>query len=139
MPLITASEINAIAFSTPIDPALIMDEIISASETKFIIPAITKPVYEDLSIHPGIYATLISDYIKPYQAYCIKLLLYSQYYSETLYTSSLDMPKEDIVNETNLIIRAKRELLVNQLSSGNYLLYSPPQKKLTAGFLVKRP
>jgi len=139
MSLLTPNEVNKIAFITQIDSALIPDEIIQVAEIKYIIPAITKPVYNDLFVHPGVYETLMAEYIKPYLAYCVKYLLYSQYFSESLLSSNLDKPKDDIVNETNIIIRAKRELLVNQLSSGNYLLYSPPQKKLTAGFLVKRP
>jgi len=139
MSLLSSTEVNRLAFITPIDSSLILDEIIQVAETKYIIPAITKPVYDDLSVHPGIYATLITEYIKPYLAYCVKFLLYSPYYPETLSASSLGKSREDILNETNIIIRAKKELLVNQLSSGNYLLYSPPQKKLTAGFLVKRP
>ena len=138
MSQITANEVNRIAFITPIDSALIPEEIIQVAEIKFIIPAITKPVYDDLSVHPGIYATLIVDYIKPYLAYCVKYLLYSQYYSESLLYSNLDKPKADIVNETNVILRAKRELLVNQLSSSSYPLYMPSSKKLAAGFLVKR-
>jgi hypothetical protein len=138
MSLITATEVNQIAFITPIDSALILDDIIRIAETKYIIPAITKPVYDDLPVHPGNYSTLISDYIKPYLAFCVKYLLYSQYFSQALLLSTQDKSREEILNETNIIIRAKKELLVNQLSSGNYLLYSPPQKKLTAGFLVKR-
>ena len=139
MSLLTANEVNQIAFITPIDSALILDEIIQVAETKFIIPALPKPIYVDLSVHPGNYATLIVDYIKPYLAYCVKFLLYSQYFSDALLTSNLDKSREDIVNETNLLIKAKRELLVYHLSSGNYPLYSPPSKKLTAGFLVRRP
>jgi hypothetical protein len=84
MSLLTANEVNRIAFITPIDSALILDEIIQVAETKYIIPALTKPIYDDHSLHPGIYATLIADYIKPYLAYCVKYLLYSQYFSKAL-------------------------------------------------------
>jgi len=137
MSLLTATEVNQIAFITPIDSAQILDEIIQIAETKYINPAITKPIYDDLSVHPGIYATLISDYIKPYLAYCVKYLLYSQYYSETLSTSNIDKSREDIVNETNIIIQAKKDLLKTHLTSGIYPLYSLPVKKRISGFFIK--
>ena len=137
MSLLTATEVNRIAFITPIDSALIPEEIIQVAEIKFIIPAITKPVYDDLYVHPGIYATLISDYIKPYLAYCVKYLLYSQYYSETLSTASFDKSREEIVNETNLIIQAKKDLLKTHLTNGIYPLYSLPFKKRISGFIIK--
>jgi hypothetical protein len=137
MSLLTATEVNQIAFITPIDSALILDEIIQIAETKYIIPAITKPVYDDLSVHPGIYATLILDYIKPYLAYCVKYLLYSQYYSETLSTSNFDKSREEIVNNTNVILQAKKELLKTHLTSGVYPLYNLPVKKRISGFFIK--
>jgi len=111
MSLLTANEVNQIAFPAQIDTALILDEIIQVAETKYIIPALTKPICDDLSVHPGIYATLISDYLKPYLAYCVKYLLYSQYYSETLSTSNFDKSREDVLNETNVIIQAKKTCL----------------------------
>ncbi|MDO9257941.1 MAG: hypothetical protein Q7U54_20680 [Bacteroidales bacterium] len=137
MSLLTATEVNQIAFITPIDSALILDEIIQIAETKYIIPAITKPVYDDLSVHPGIYATFILDYIKPYLAYCVKYLLYSQYYSETLSTSNFDKSREEIVNNTNVILQAKKELLKTHLTSGVYPPYNLPVKKRISGFFIK--
>ena len=137
MSLLTATEVNQIAFITPIDSALIMDEIIQVAETKYINPAITKPIYDDLSVHPGIYAPLISDYIKPYLAYCVKYLLYSQYYSETLSTSNFDKSREEIINNTNVILQAKKELLKTHLTSGVYPLYNLPVKKRISGFFIK--
>jgi len=137
MSLLTATEVNQIAFITPIDSALILDEIIQIAETKYINPAITKPIYDDLSVHPGIYATLISDYIKPYLAYCVKYLLYTQYYSEILSTSNFDKSRDDIVNETNVILQAKKDLLKTHLTSGIYPLYSLPVKKRISGFIIK--
>ena len=137
MSLLTATEVNQIAFITPIDSALILDEIIQIAETKYINPAFTKPIYDDLSVHHGIYATLISDYIKPYLAYCVKYLLYTQYYSEILSTSNFDKSRDDIVNETNVILQAKKDLLKTHLTSGIYPLYSFPVKKRISGFFIK--
>ena len=88
-------------------------------------------------MHPGIYSTLITEYIKPYQAYCVKFLLYSQYYSDALKASSFDKSKEEIVNDTNVIIQAKKDLLKIQLTSGIYPLYCSPVKKCISGFFIK--
>lgn len=138
MPLITATEINSIAFSTPIDPALILVEIISVAETKFIIPAITKPVYDDLSIHPGIYTTLIADYIKPYLAYCVKFLMYCQYLNESTVDATILQQRGDIVNDSSTISQLKKTLLINHMLSGIYPLYVPPVKKRIIGFLINK-
>jgi hypothetical protein len=137
MSLLTATEVNKLSFITPIDSALILDEIIQVAETKYIIPAITKPIYDDLSVHPGIYATLISDYLKPYLAYCVKFLLYSQYYPEALKASNFEKSRDEIVNETNVIIQAKKDLLKTHLTNGVYPLYSLPVKKRISGFIIK--
>jgi hypothetical protein len=137
MSLITATEVNQIAFITPIDSTLILEEMIQIAEIKYIIPALTKPIYDDLSVHPSIYASLISDYIKPYLAYCVKYLLYTQYYSETLSTTNFEKSREEIVNETNIIIQAKKDLLKTHLSNGIYPLYSLPVKKRISGFSIK--
>jgi hypothetical protein len=138
MPLITASEINAIAFSTPIDPALILDEIIIAAETKFIIPAVTKPIYDDLSIHPGFYTTLVADYIKPYLAYCVKFLMYCQYLNEPAVDETILLQRGNIVNESSTISQLKKTLLINHLLSGIYPQYIFSVKKRITGFLINK-
>ncbi len=137
MSLVNATEVNQIAFITPIDSALILEQIIQVAETKYIIPAITKPIYDDLAVHPGIYTTLISEHIKPYLAYYVKYLLYTQYYSEILSTSNFEKSREEIVNNTNVILQAKKELLKTHLTSGVYPLYNLPVKKRISGFFIK--
>jgi hypothetical protein len=137
MPLITPTEVNTLAFITPVDPALILEEIIMAAETKYIAPAVTQLVYDDLSVNPGLYATLISDYIKPYLAFCVKLLLYNQYLTET---GTFDIPTQqrwDVVQEIIVISKAKKTLLVNHLSAALYQLYVAPVNKRITGFIVK--
>jgi hypothetical protein len=137
VPLITPTEVNTLAFITPVDPALILEEIIMAAETKYIAPAVTQLVYDDLSVNPGLYATLISDYIKPYLAFCVKLLLYNQYLTET---GTFDIPTQqrwDVVQEIIVISKAKKTLLVNHLSAALYPLYIAPVNKRITGFIVK--
>ena len=137
MPLITPAEVNTLAFITPVDPALILEEIIMAAETKYIAPAVTQLVYDDLSVNTGLYTTLISDYIKPYLAFCVKLLLYNQYLTET---GTFDIPTQqrwDVVQEIIVISKAKKTLLVNHLSAALYPLYVAPANKRITGFIVK--
>ena len=133
MPIITAQEISAIAFTEPIDLALINDEIINAAEGKYLISAITKLVYDDLLLHPVKYATLIANYINPYLAYCVKFLLYSQNQLEI----SPNQNRADIVNELNLIMQAKKDLLIKHLANSIYPLYISPVKKRVSGFIIK--
>ena len=137
MPLITPSEVNTLAFITPVDPATILEEIINTAETKYLVPVITQPVYDDLSVHPGMYTTLVNDYIKPYLAFCVKLLLYNQYLTET---GTFDIPTQqrwDVVQEIVVITKAKKTLLISHLSAALYPLYSVPVKTRITGFIVK--
>ena len=137
MPLITPSEVNTLAFITPVDPVTILEEIINTAETKYLVPVITQPVYDDLSVHPGMYTTLVNDYIKPYLAFCVKLLLYNQYLTET---GTFDIPTQqrwDVVQEIVVISKAKKTLLISHLSAALYPLYSVPVNTRITGFIVK--
>lgn len=136
MPIITAQEINAIAFTEPIDLALINDDIIIAAEGKYLISVITKLVYDDLSVHPDNYTTLIIDYIKPFLAYSIKFILFSQYYYRMNLTSLTNQQRESMLIETNVILDEKKRLLINQLASGIYPLFKSKSKRLITGFLI---
>ena len=137
MPLITPTEVNTLAFITPVDPVSILEEFIVTAESKYIVPAITQPVYDDLSVNPGIYTTLIDEYIKPYLAFCVKLLLYNQYLAETGTFSIPTQQRWDVIQEITVIAKAKNNLLVNHLSPSLYPLYAAPYKKRITGFLIK--
>jgi len=135
--LITPTDVNLLAFITPINPVSILEEFIVTAESKYIVPAITQLVYDDLSVNPGIYTTLIEEYIKPYLAFCVKLLLYNQYLTETGTFSIPTQQRWDVVQEIIVISKAKKNLLVNHLSPSNYPLYVAPSKKRITGFLIK--
>ncbi|MEI6061267.1 MAG: hypothetical protein WCR72_11195 [Bacteroidota bacterium] len=137
MPIISAQEIKAIAFTEPIDLALINDDIISAAEGMLLISAITKPIYDDLSVHPGNYTTLIVDYIKPFLAYGTKFILYSQYYYKMNLTLATNQQRESILDQTKAILDERKNLLINHLMSGAYPLFIAPSKKRISGFLIK--
>lgn len=137
MPIITAQEINAIAFTDPIDLALMNDEVINTAETVNLIPVITQSLYADISMNPGNYSILITEYIKPYLSFCIKFQLYSQYFPGSISDSRPDRQREEILNEIRLIIQAKKNLLVKQLASGLYPKYAPPFKRRVNGFLIR--
>lgn len=137
MSLIAAAEVNTLAFITPVEPALILEEFIVTAEAKYIVPAITQLIYDDLSVNPAIYTTLIDQYIKPYLAFCVKLLLYNQYLTETGSFSIPTQQRWDVVQEIIVISQAKKDLLVNHLSPAIYPLYVAPSKKRITGFLIK--
>lgn len=137
MPIITAQEINNVAFTEPIDLALITNDIIIAAEAKYLIPAITKTIYDDLSVHPGSYTYFITEYIKPYLAYCVKYLLYTQYFTESLIGLENIGQRGNIVNEITAITQLKKTLLINHLATSIYPLYITPVRKRINGFLIK--
>jgi hypothetical protein len=135
--LITPTEVNTLAFITPVDPVSILVEFIVTAEAKYIVPAITQPVYDDLSVNPELYTTLIDEYIKPYLAFCVKLLLYNQYLAETGTFSIPTQQRWDVIQEITVIAKAKNNLLANHLSSSLYPLYVAPSAKRITGFLIK--
>jgi len=137
MPIITAQEINNIAFVEPIDLALITDDLIRAAEAKYLIPAITKPIYDDLSVHHETYTYFVTEFIKPYLAYCVKYLLFTQYFTESLIGIENIRQRSDIVNEINGITQLKKTLLINHLATGIYPLYITAVRKRINGFLIK--
>jgi len=137
MPIITAQEINNIAFTEPIDSSTITEDIINAAEAKYIIPAITKTLDDDLSVHPDSYTYFITEYIKPYLAYCVKYLLYTQYFTESLTELENTGQRGNLVNEINAITQLKKTLLVNHLATGIYPLYVSSVRKRINGFLIK--
>ncbi|MBV5267007.1 MAG: hypothetical protein JZU67_00485, partial [Burkholderiaceae bacterium] len=63
MSLVTSSEVNTLAFITPIDPLLILPEFIITAEKNYIIPVITRTVYDDIVSNPSNYTTLLDVYI----------------------------------------------------------------------------
>lgn len=136
MPLITAAEVNTLAFITPVDPLSILDEFIVTAEAKYIVPAITQPIYDDLSVYPGIYTSLIDEYIKPYLAFCVKLLLYNQYLTETGTFSIPTQQRWDVIQEIIVISKAKKNLLLGHLSPAVYPLYVPAANKIISGFRI---
>ena len=136
MPLITPTEVNLLAFITPIDPVSILIEFILTAEAKYIVPALTQPVYDDLSVNPGLYTTLIDEYIKPYLAFCVKLMLYNQYLAETGTFSIPTQQRWDVVQEIIVILKAKKKMLAEHLTPAVYPLYIAPVEKRITGFLI---
>ena len=135
MSLITPSEVNAIAFITPLDPSVILEEFIATAEAKYIVPAITQPIYDDLFLNPALYATLIEIYIKPYLAFCVKLMLYNQLLTESGTFSVPTQQRWDVVQELTVITKTKRNLLISNMTQATYSLYIPPTKKRISGIL----
>ena len=141
--LITPDEVNTIAFTVPISSSLILPSIISSAEHKFLIPVVTQAVYDDMFVNGSFYASLLSNFVKPYLAFCAKLLLYNQYITESsipaitpAITAPLAPLRLDVLRDLSAIITAKRQILEVHLSSDLYPLYEPPVKNRMSGFLI---
>ena len=63
MPLITATEVSQIAFVNSLVPALVLPVFISTAETKFIVPLVTRVIYDKIIATPTDYTTLVNNYI----------------------------------------------------------------------------
>jgi len=155
MPLITPTEIIAIAYITEIDPSMIKSEVIQTCETKYIKPILSAPLYNYLLNNPTQYTTLIANYIKPCLSFYVKYSIMNQQLLETSqYTPGTDpnlspvlvevstvvqLPvqhRRDALREVLLIARYKEALLHEYVITQNYTLYERPPSKIIAGFRI---
>ena len=140
--LITPDEVNTIAFTVPISSSLILPSIISSAEHKFLIPVVTHAVYDDMFVNGSFYASLLSNFVKPYLAFCTKLLLFNQYITESsipvvpVIIAPLAPLRLDDLKDLNTIIIAKRQILEAHLSADEFPLYGLPVKSMISGFLI---
>lgn len=135
MNLITASEINTIAFVKTLDPALILPMFISSAETKYIIPLVTQSVYDLIKAAPENYTVLLDDFIKPYLAFCVKYMFYNQLLTETN-TFPPDEQRSDALQEVLNIMEVNRELLRIYFNANIQIQPETSSGKLISGFLV---
>ena len=66
------SEIKALAFSNTFDINAVKDNVIQIVEWEQVMTVLGTDLYDDVVANPGSYATLLSDYLKPYIAYNLK-------------------------------------------------------------------
>ena len=136
--LITKQEILDIAYiSTTITVAEILDSAITTAELTYVREAMSASLYEDVSANPTNpdYATLITDYIKPFLAYSVKAILFYQQMYEGGSTPSAD--DELVYTEIYLIAKSKYNILQEYCSSQVFTSYVSPKYKLKSGFLIK--
>lgn len=66
------AEIKALVFSNNFDVNAIKDNLIQVVEWEQVLPLFGTDLYDDVVANPASYATLLSDYLKPYIAYNVK-------------------------------------------------------------------
>jgi len=117
MALITASEVNTLAFVNQLDPALILPQFIESAQTKYIVPVVTQDVLGLIDATPGDYTTLVDDYIKPYLAFSVKYMFYNQLLTETQLFPTSDAQRESAIAEILEVMEIKKALLLAYLIS----------------------
>lgn len=80
MALITAAEVITAAFNRSIGTELILDSVIEAAEWKYIRPALTENLYDEVVADPAgaNYTTLVDDYLQPCLAQFVKYMAYDE-------------------------------------------------------------
>jgi hypothetical protein len=111
MPLITPTEVSQIAFVNSLDPALILPVFISTAETKYIVPLVTQVIIDKITETPLEFTTLVDNYIKPYEAFCIKYMFYNQLLTETDTFPTSDAQRSAALQEVLSIMEVSRDLL----------------------------
>ena len=116
MALITAQEVNTLAFVNQLDPALILPQFIESAQTRYIVPAVTREVMDLIAATPGDYTTLVDDFIKPYLAFSVKYMFYNQLLTETQTFAISDEQRMAAISEILEICSIKRALLLDYLN-----------------------
>jgi hypothetical protein len=111
MALISAPEVNTLAFVNQLDPALILPQFIESAQTKYIVPVVTQDILDLIIATPGDYTTLVDDYVKPYLAFCVKYMFYNQLLTETQLFPTSDAQREDAIREIQEICSIRLGLL----------------------------
>ena len=134
MSLITATEVSQIAFVNSLVPALVLPVFISTAETKFIVPLVTKVLYDKIIATPADYTTLVNTYIKPYLAFSVKYMFYNQLLTETNTFPTSDEQRSAALQEVLTIMEVNRNLLSEYLNE--YVFETPviSRVKMVSGF-----
>ena len=136
MALITASEVNTLAFVNQLDPALILPQFIDSAQTKYIVPVVTQDVMDLIAATPGDYTTLVEDYIKPYLAFSVKYMFYNQLLTETQQFAISNEQREDAIREIQEICTIKLGLLQEYLSENIFAAPSVTTVTRISGFNI---
>jgi hypothetical protein len=137
MSLITPSEVNSISFISPISESMILSDIITYAENRYILPIITAPLSDDIAANPGAYTTLVNVYIKPCLAFYVKYALFNQYITENHLTIDIkNWARRDVLREIFAIAETKKAELLAYLALGYFPLYTKTERKRIAGFAI---
>jgi hypothetical protein len=136
MPLISATEVSQIAFVNSLNPDLILPAFISSAENKYIVPLVTQAVIDDIAGTPGEYTILVNDYIKPYEAFCIKYMFYNQLLTETDTFPTSDAQRSAALQEVLTIMEVYRDLLSVYLNAEIFETPVVSTTPLVSGFRI---
>ncbi|MBS4057364.1 MAG: hypothetical protein KGZ82_08615 [Bacteroidales bacterium] len=138
MTLITPSEIISLAYSESIEEALFKEDLIIATQDRFIRPIVSSCLFDDLLQNPASYATLINNFIKPCLAFYVKLMIYNQQIAQNVNLSSLSINlRNDILKDIYLIAKAREKSLRKHILNTGYVLYQTPTPRLINGLFIK--
>jgi hypothetical protein len=137
MPLITPVEVSAIAFFNALDSDFVLPAYIVAAENTYVIPLVTQAVVDTIKAAPGDYTVLLEDYIKPYEAFCIKNMFYNQFLTETDTFAISDEQRLAAIQEIILITASLRQLLSDYLNANIFAAPVTPSTIIVAGIIKK--
>jgi hypothetical protein len=114
--MITAAEVQDLAFDRKIETAKITDSIIEAANFSYIRPILTENFYDYVVANVADYQALVDDYIKPCLAYYIKYLIMPDIVTEVSERGAFILESENATPSTNI-----KQLMTNTLSIANVL------------------
>ena len=141
MPLILSASLKDRQFTSPDLDSKVTDAFIAAAEDKYLIPVLTKPLYDDIIANPATYNVLTEKYIAPCLIDFTRLLLFNQYLSDNSTLSVSDQLRRDTLHDLSSSANFKLKLLADHLKTGIYHLYIAPvvSKRKISGFLINQP
>ena len=141
MPIILAASLDEHQYHSPDLASKVTDSFIASAEEQYLVPVLTKQLYDDISENPSLYSNLINKYIAPCLIDYSKLLLYNQHIADNAVYSIPDKLRADVIKDLSASAAFKLKLLADHLKTGIYHFYVDPASsaKLISGFLKTKP
>jgi hypothetical protein len=130
MPLITPTDINTIAFITPIEETKFKTDNINLVENK--VASTLGDFYNQVIDSPENYTELLTTYIKPYMAYAIKALTLNTILSDGGLSAEEINSYQTAIASANMTAKNHYSQLIKVLSSDYGIT-----RKLMSGFIIK--
>lgn len=126
MSLIDTKYLAASKYASPDLTDAASESFISFAEIKYLLPVLTRQLYDDISTSPFLYENLLAKYIAPCLCDYALLSLYNRFTADNAIFSISDQLRRDVIADLSASAAFKLKELSNHLNTGIYPFYIDP-------------